>query len=215
MNPEPYYASASWPDGSRTEAVRDSRAEAEAWLRAETARGEPMATAVIPQRQRDETQRSNQQRLAALHDPDTADWSGPLHAARVLCAADRRDRPELVDRTLAELDVDPELVEVAMAARIVATARHHSLGPAESLHLELADVRNHVGHVLATPVAATVAAEVDELRSRAYADPSWWASLWEHLDAILHNQTLAARGGVATLEGSPSITERLEVLEYR
>lgn len=58
MHPEPYYASASWPDGSRTEAVRESRGEAEAWLRAECARGEPVATAVLPQRQRLENQQS-------------------------------------------------------------------------------------------------------------------------------------------------------------
>ncbi len=212
---EPYYAAVSWPDGRRNEVVRDSRAEAEAWLHAETAHGEPMTTVMIPERQRAETQRSNQQRLAALRDPASTDWAGPLHAARVLCAADRRERPELVDRTLVELDVEPGLVELAMAARIVSTARHHSLGPAEALHLELADVCNHGGYVLEGPVAETVAAEVDQLRSRASANPSWWTSLWEHLDAVLHGQTLAGRSGDATLGRSPSITERLEVLEYR
>ncbi len=72
---EPYYAAVSWPDGSWSEALRDSRAEAEAWLREAAAHGDPVTTAVLPQRQRTETQQATQDRLAALRAPEAADWT--------------------------------------------------------------------------------------------------------------------------------------------
>ncbi len=169
---------------------------------------------VLPQRQREETQQATQARLAALREPETADWAGPLYAARMLCAADHREAPELIQRRLAELDVEPVLVATALAARIVTTARHYSWAPSEALRLDLDDVRWHQQDPLQAPVPATVTAEISELRRRAHANPSWWPSLWRHLNAILHGQLLAGLGGNARAR-SPSITERLQALEGR
>ena len=209
---EPYYAAVSWPDGSWSEALRDSRAEAEAWLREAAAHGDPVTTAVLPQRQRTETQQATQDRLAALRAPEAADWTGPLYAAWLLCAADRQTAPVLIERRLAELDVEAGLVEAALAARIMTTARANSLGPTEALHLELDDVRWHQQDPLSLSVPETMAGEIDELRRRANADPDWWSSLWRHVNAILHGHLLAGLAGDARAR-SPTITERLRALE--
>lgn len=51
---EPHFALVAWADGSTTTATRDSRAEADAWLREEIecGGGDPSATALIPESQR-------------------------------------------------------------------------------------------------------------------------------------------------------------------
>lgn len=207
-----YYAAVGWPHGSWSEALRDSHAEAQAWLREQSARGEPVTTVLTPQRHRTESLQAIQARIAALQHPGRGDWSGPLHAAHLLCAADHRASPELVARRLAELDVEARLVEMALAARIVTTARAYGRSPREALQLDLDDVRWHQHDALETPVPEDVAAEIHELRERARADPAWWASLWRHLNAILHGQLLAGLGG-DTRAPSPSTSERVHALD--
>lgn len=209
---ELYYAAVGWSDNSWSEALRDSHAEAHAWLHEQSAQGEPVATVLHPQRHRTESLQATQARLAALQHPDSADWSGPVHAAHLLCAADHRASPEVVDRRMAELDVEAWLVETALAARIVTSARAYAWSPSEALHLDLDDVRWHQQDPFETPVPATVAAEVNELRERARADPAWWVSLWRHLNAILHGQLLAGLGGDARTR-PPSLSERIHALE--
>lgn len=124
-----------------------------------------------------------------------ASW--PLHAARVLCTADPRGSPELVDRRLLELDVQDRLVEVALAARIVATARAYLWSPSEALHLDLDEVLWHQQDPLETLVPEAVAAEVNGLHECARADQAWWVSVCQHFNAILHGQLLAGTNGDA------------------
>ena len=61
---EPYYACVVWADESATETVRETRAEAEAWLHDALAAGggAPVSTVVIPERHRRENRQLGRDR---------------------------------------------------------------------------------------------------------------------------------------------------------
>ena len=92
---EPYYASIVWADESTVDAVRDTRAEAEAWLRETlaTADSDPMTTVVIPERHRQENrQLGHEQR------------SEHGQSAAVAASAHEADNQAFIDGLSAELD---------------------------------------------------------------------------------------------------------------
>lgn len=61
---EPYYACVVWTDESARETVRETRAEAEAWLcdALAAADGDPVSTVVIPERHRQENRQLGRER---------------------------------------------------------------------------------------------------------------------------------------------------------